>query len=145
MKKIFFFFAAIGFLSLVNAYSQDEDWRNAVNGNSILSNGYCDQPYVVVLPSGSWLCVFTTNEGAEGSGGQFVVNGNLSTGGDFRKKGWTWIDESIENISFRKIEIGTLDIGHFRPRGEIVNLKLYNRPLLNTEIIGNHNHYKSTN
>lgn len=76
---------------------------------------------------------------------QFVVNGNLSTGGDFRKKGWTWIDESIENISFRKIEIGTLDIGHFRPRGAIVYLKLYNRPLLNTEIIGNHNHYKSTN
>ena len=55
-------------------YAQMSDWRNAQNGTAIYTNGYCDQPYVVVHASGNWLCVFTTNEGHEGSGGQHIVS-----------------------------------------------------------------------
>ncbi|NJO91822.1 MAG: exo-alpha-sialidase [Chloroflexia bacterium] len=62
---VFFFGGAV--------YCQN-DWRNARNGLPIYSNGYCDQPYVVVLPDGKWLCVFTTNSGHEGSGGQHIVS-----------------------------------------------------------------------
>ena len=53
---------------------QEQDWRNAAFGHSIYTNGYCDQPYVVVLENGKWLCVFTTNAGHEGSGGQHIVS-----------------------------------------------------------------------
>lgn len=61
--------------SYINALSgQIQDWRNAKYGSSIYTNGYCDQPYVVVLENGKWLCVFTTNEGHEGSGGQHIVS-----------------------------------------------------------------------
>jgi hypothetical protein len=73
MKKQFVFLILVILFS-IPVYAQSEDWRNAENGNSILTNGYCDQPYVVVLPSGKWLCVFTTNEGEEGSGGQHIVS-----------------------------------------------------------------------
>jgi len=53
--------------------AQEHDWRNAKNGHSIYTHGYCDQPYVVVLENGKWLCVFTTNSGHEGSKGQHIV------------------------------------------------------------------------
>lgn len=63
------------FLIFTNlSYAQVPDWRNAKNGDAILTNGYCDQPYVVVLPDRDWLCVFTTNTGAEGTGGQHIVS-----------------------------------------------------------------------
>ena len=58
--------------TLTNA--QPSDWRNVKHGYPIYTNGYCDQPYVVVLDNGTWLCVFTTNEGHEGSGGQHIVS-----------------------------------------------------------------------
>ena len=57
---------------VVNA--QPTDWRNVKYGSPIYTNGYCDQPYVVVLDNGNWLCVFTTNTGHEGSGGQHIVS-----------------------------------------------------------------------
>lgn len=77
MKSIITIFS-ISFFLLLN-YSnilcgQPQDWRNAKFGTSIYTNGYCDQPYVVVLDNGKWLCVFTTNEGREGSGGQHIVS-----------------------------------------------------------------------
>ena len=72
-----------GFVNTILA--QPKDWRNAKNGTSIYTNGYCDQPYVVVLENGKWLCVFTTNEGHEGSGGQHIV----SCLSDDRGKTWT--------------------------------------------------------
>ena len=50
------------------------DWRNAKNGIEIYTNGYIDQPYVVVLEDKSWLVVFTTGEGREGTGGQHIVS-----------------------------------------------------------------------
>ena len=50
------------------------DFRDQLNGKLIFQRGYVDQPYVVVLDDGSWLCVFTTNAGKEGSGGQYIVS-----------------------------------------------------------------------
>ncbi len=57
---------------------QYNDWRNAKNGVPIYTNGYIDQPYVVVLKDRSWLVVFTTGAGKEGTGGQHIV-ASLST------------------------------------------------------------------
>ena len=50
----------------------------------IPSEGYCDQPYVVRLPDGTWLCTMTTGKGAEGATGQHVVS---TRSGD---RGQTW-------------------------------------------------------
>lgn len=66
------FFLLTSFINVLSG--QIQDWRNAKYGSSIYTNGYCDQPYVVVLENGKWLCVFTTNEGHEGSGGQHIVS-----------------------------------------------------------------------
>lgn len=55
------------------ACAQKSDWRNFANGTPIYENGYIDQPYVVVLPDKTWLCVFTTGSMHEGEMGQHVV------------------------------------------------------------------------
>ncbi len=49
------------------------DFRNIATGWEIPSEGYCDQPYIVVNANGSWLCVLTTGTGREGLRGQHVV------------------------------------------------------------------------
>jgi hypothetical protein len=49
------------------------DSRNIVTGHVIPTQNYADQPYVVVLPDESWLCVLTTGAGREGQPGQHVV------------------------------------------------------------------------
>lgn len=49
------------------------DVRNIETGLEIPSEGYCDQPYVVVNADGSWTCVMTTGCGHEGDSGQHVV------------------------------------------------------------------------
>ena len=76
MKKIpvvIIYMLLFGSFCFLNA--QCLDWRNVTMGASpIYTNGYCDQPYVVVLPGGEWLCVFTTGEGEEGTGGQHIVS-----------------------------------------------------------------------
>jgi hypothetical protein len=75
IKPFFVLLFFAGSCSLPGAVSaQVTDWRNVKNGHLISSNGYCDQPYVVVLPDRKWLVVFTTNEGHEGSGGQHIVS-----------------------------------------------------------------------
>jgi hypothetical protein len=50
------------------------DSRDIRTGHEIPSQGYADQPYVVVLPDGAWLAVLTTGPGHEGQGGQHVVS-----------------------------------------------------------------------
>ena len=50
------------------------DGRNIRTGHTIPSEGYCDQPYVVVTKEGKWLCVLTTGPGKEGDKGQHVVS-----------------------------------------------------------------------
>lgn len=64
----------IQILFVISFYAQSQDWRNARSGHSIYSHGYCDQPYVLVLENGKWLCVFTTNASHEGSTGQHIVS-----------------------------------------------------------------------
>jgi len=49
------------------------DYRHIANGYEIPSEGYCDQPYVVINDDGSWTCLLTTGRGDEGEGGQHVV------------------------------------------------------------------------
>ena len=43
--------------------SAKPDWRAFDSGHRIYSSGYIDQPYVVVLKDGTWVCVFTTGAG----------------------------------------------------------------------------------
>jgi len=50
------------------------DPRNILNGRVIPDEGYCDQPYLVILDDGSWLCTMTTGPGREGQTGQHVVS-----------------------------------------------------------------------
>ncbi len=66
------------------AQSRPYDFRDRRNGKPIYESGYIDQPYVVVLDTGEWLCVFTTGAGEEGTGGQHIVS-SIST-----DKGKTW-------------------------------------------------------
>lgn len=61
------------------------DPRNIRNGHALPSEGYCDQPYVVVGADGRWLCVLTTGPGREGQAGQHVV----STVSSDRGKTWS--------------------------------------------------------
>ena len=51
----------------------DQDCRYIQNGFEIPRESYCDQPYVVVLKDGTWVCVETTASGREGSRGQHIV------------------------------------------------------------------------
>ena len=49
------------------------DPRDIRTGSRIPAENYADQPFVVVLPDGTWLCVLTTGRGKEGERGQHVV------------------------------------------------------------------------
>ncbi|HRK34823.1 MAG TPA: exo-alpha-sialidase [Candidatus Hydrogenedentes bacterium] len=60
------------------------DPRNVQTGHVIPDESYCDQPYVVVLPDGTWLCTLTTGAGEEGATSQHVVS---TRSGD---QGKTW-------------------------------------------------------
>jgi len=53
-------------------------------GWEIPSEGYCDQPYVVTLADGTWLCTMTTGTGHEGQTGQHIVSCRS------RDRGKTW-------------------------------------------------------
>ncbi|MEM9167641.1 MAG: sialidase family protein [Planctomycetota bacterium] len=50
-----------------------QDARDITTGYEIPSIGYADQPFVVTLNDGSWLCVLTTGPGEEGATGQHVA------------------------------------------------------------------------
>jgi hypothetical protein len=50
------------------------DLRHILNGRTIPDEGYCDQPYVVILPDRTWLCLMTTGRGVEGEPGQHIVS-----------------------------------------------------------------------
>lgn len=66
------------------AWAAGHDPRDIDYGLPIVSEGYCDQPYVVVTRDGNWLCVLTTGKGKEGDRGQHVVS-TIST-----DQGKTW-------------------------------------------------------
>lgn len=60
-------------LVTVVGVAQAADPRDLRQGLPIPDESYCDQPYVVVMPSGAWLCAMTTGKGREGQKGQHVV------------------------------------------------------------------------
>lgn len=74
---------------------------------------------------------------------QFIVDGIVCNGRDFRQYGWGRFNLNVEDIDFDEIEIGELKAGQLRPHGRLTNLRIYNRPLMNTELIGNHRNFKS--
>lgn len=60
-------------MSKVNR-EQKVDYRHIATGYQIPSEGYCDQPYVVVNEDKTWTCTMTTGRGREGDAGQHVVS-----------------------------------------------------------------------
>jgi hypothetical protein len=60
------------------------DVRNMLTGYTIPDESYCDQPYIVVMKDGTWVCMLTTAPGGESSVGQHVV---VTTSKD---QGKTW-------------------------------------------------------
>lgn len=69
---------------LAEAMNQTPPAIDIATGQEIPSEGYCDQPYVVKLPDGTWLCTMTTGRGHEGQSGQHVVSCRSSN------RGKTW-------------------------------------------------------
>ena len=68
---------AVGFdqdAKLTAATEQHPPAIDITTGHEIPSEGYCDQPYVVKLPDGTWLCTMTTGKGREGASGQHIVS-----------------------------------------------------------------------
>ena len=49
------------------------DPRNVLNGLEIPDESYCDQPYIVAMKDGTWVCLLTTAPGGESSQGQHIV------------------------------------------------------------------------
>lgn len=69
---------------LSEARKQTPPAIDIATGYEIPSEGYCDQPYVVKLSDGTWLCTMTTGKGHEGQGGQHIVSCRSSD------RGKTW-------------------------------------------------------
>jgi len=65
---------------------QHKDPHNIRNGSPIPNEGYCDEPYVVLLEDGTWLCTLTTGPLQEGHVAQHVVCTRS------RDHGKTWSD-----------------------------------------------------
>lgn len=57
-----------------DAMSQGPPAIDISTGREIPSEGYCDQPFVVKLHDGTWLCTMTTGKGHEGQSGQHIVS-----------------------------------------------------------------------
>lgn len=72
---------------------------------------------------------------------QFVVDGTVCNGRDFRQYGWSRFMTNMDDFGFDNIEIRELERGQIRPEGRLTNLRIYNRPLMNTELIGNHRNF----
>lgn len=66
------------------AINQKPPAIDIATGWEIPSEGYCDQPFVVKLADGTWLCVMTTGKGHEGQTGQHIVSCRS------RDRGKTW-------------------------------------------------------
>ena len=70
----FFIFLLWTFNSIA-LFSQElnHDWRYLPNGTLIHSNGYVDQPYILILNDSTWFCAYTTSNQHEGAKGQHVA------------------------------------------------------------------------
>ena len=74
---------------------------------------------------------------------QFVVDGNVCNGNNSRQYGWGRFVSDITDFELGQLLITKLKADNIRPGGKLLRLDIYNRPLLNTEIIGIHRYYKS--
>lgn len=50
------------------------DVRLLTGGSLIQSDGYCDQPYVVIAADGAWVCVVTSSDDHEGDPSQRIIS-----------------------------------------------------------------------
>ena len=83
LLKTIFTFACLSFA--LQIFTQSNDFRYLENGHGIHSSGYIDQPYIVTLEDGTWLCVFTTGKLEEGLDGQHIA----ATRSNDLGKNWT--------------------------------------------------------
>ena len=74
---------------------------------------------------------------------QFVINGIVNNGRECRQFGWGRYTADMKNIHFNTIETHKMAGESVNIQSKITNLRLYNQPLLNTEIIGNHRNFLS--
>ena len=76
-----------------------------------------------------------------GIGKPLDVDGNVCNGRDFRQFGWGRFKANMEDLSLNNIEIGDLSLGEVAPKYKLTMLRIYDRPLMNTEVIGNHRNF----
>lgn len=57
------------------------DPRHLAQGLEIPRENYCDQPYLVRLADGTWVCLLTTGRGVEGQRGQHIIGTRSSDQG----------------------------------------------------------------
>jgi hypothetical protein len=69
---------------------------------------------------------------------QFVVDGAVCNGRDFRQYGWSPFKADLKDFRFDELVVGDLAVGEHLPKGKLVSLRIYERPLMNAELIGNH-------
>ena len=100
MKRLILLHCFLMIGSYTFSQSISFDFRERLNGKSIYRNGYIDQPYVVVLNTKEWLCVFTTGAGAEGSGGQHIVSSVSHDKGNTWSKPVSIEEPSAESASW---------------------------------------------
>jgi len=75
---------------------------------------------------------------------QFMIDGTLSNGRDLRQFGWGRYTADMKDFQFHTIETQHMAGESVNITSKITNLSLYNRSLLNTELIGNHRYFKAT-
>lgn len=78
LNKLFF---SLGLLVFALKIFAQPDPRHLQAGHEIFTNGYIDQPYIVTLPDGTWLCTFTTGKLEEGLDGQHIAASRSSDQG----------------------------------------------------------------
>ncbi len=69
---------------------------------------------------------------------QFVVDGKVCNGRDFRQYGWGRFNADMEDFKFNEIKFDDLKLGQ---KAKVAILRIYNRPLMNTEVISNHKNF----
>lgn len=73
IRKFFLIIISFVFIMSVSSNAQTIDWRDVEQGDLIYKNSYIDQPYMLKLKDGNWLCVFTTGAESESRPGQHIV------------------------------------------------------------------------
>jgi hypothetical protein len=97
----------------------------------------------LIKPNGEY-CVSVTVDNGPGVI-QFIVDGVVCNGRNFRQYGWTHFNSDIADIDFNLIEIGELINKSLDQESKLTNLRIYNRPLMNSEVIGNHRNFNTSN